>query len=59
MGIITDIMSIMSVVQVLTHYSTEVIGRTMQELGVSIEESLQFTSPIYHMELLMAARPGV
>lgn len=47
---------IMSVVQVLTHYSTEVIGRTMQTLGVSIEESLQFTSPIYHMELLMAAR---
>ena len=47
---------IMSVVQVLTHYSTEVIGRTMQNLGVSIEESLQFTSPIYHMELLMAAR---
>ncbi|MBG81235.1 MAG: bifunctional chorismate mutase/prephenate dehydrogenase [Phycisphaerae bacterium] len=47
---------IMSVVQVLTHYSTEVIGRTMQELGVSIEESLQFTSPIYHMEILMAAR---
>ena len=47
---------IMSVVQVLTHYSTEVIGRTMQQLGVSVEESLQFTSPIYHMELLMAAR---
>jgi chorismate mutase/prephenate dehydrogenase len=44
------------VVQVLTHYSTEVIGRTMQQLGVSIDESLQFTSPIYHMELLMAAR---
>lgn len=47
---------IMSVVQVLTHYSTEVIGRTMQALDVSIAESLQFTSPIYHMELLMAAR---
>ena len=47
---------IMSVVQVLTHYSTEVIGRTMQALDVSIEESLEFTSPIYHMELLMAAR---
>lgn len=47
---------IMSVVQVLTHYSTEVIGRTMQTLDVSIAESLEFTSPIYHMELLMAAR---
>ena len=47
---------IMSVVQVLTHFATEVIGRTMQQLGVSIEESLRFTSPIYHIELLMAAR---
>jgi len=47
---------IMSVVQVLTHYSTEVVGRTMQALDVSIEETLRFTSPIYHLELLMTAR---
>ncbi len=46
----------MAVVQVLTHYSTEVLGRTMQRLDVSVEETLHFTSPIYHMELLMTAR---
>ena len=46
----------MAVVQVLTHYSTEVLGRTMQKLDVSVQETLRFTSPIYHMELLMAAR---
>ncbi|HJO16056.1 MAG TPA: bifunctional chorismate mutase/prephenate dehydrogenase [Phycisphaerales bacterium] len=47
---------VMAVVQVLTHYSTEVLGRTMQKLGVSIEETMEFTSPIYHLELLMTAR---
>ncbi|MDP7029813.1 MAG: bifunctional chorismate mutase/prephenate dehydrogenase [Phycisphaerales bacterium] len=47
---------VMAVVQVLTHYSTEVVGRTMRSLGVSIEETLRFTSPIYHLELLMTAR---
>lgn len=46
----------MAVVQVLTHYSTEVLGRTMQKLDVSVQETLQFTSPIYQMELLMTAR---
>ena len=46
----------MAVVQVLTHYSTEVLGRTMQRLDVSVQETLNFTSPIYHMELLMTAR---
>jgi len=47
---------IMSVVQVLTHHATEVMGRTMRRLGVSVEETLQFTSPVYRMELLMTAR---
>ncbi|MEE2718492.1 MAG: bifunctional chorismate mutase/prephenate dehydrogenase, partial [Planctomycetota bacterium] len=46
----------MAIVQVLTHYSTEVLGRTMQKLDVSVQETLRFTSPIYHMELLMTAR---
>jgi chorismate mutase/prephenate dehydrogenase len=41
---------------VLTHYSTEVLGRTMQQLEVPVLETLRFTSPIYHMELLMTAR---
>ncbi len=46
----------MSIVQVLVHFSTEVMGQTLAKLGVSIEETLSFTSPIYLMELLMTAR---
>jgi chorismate mutase / prephenate dehydrogenase len=46
----------MAVVQVLVHFSTEVMGKTLARLGVSIENTLAFTSPIYLMELLMTAR---
>jgi len=46
----------MSIVQVLTHYSTEVLGRTLARLGVPIDETLQFTSPVYMIDLLMTAR---
>ncbi len=46
----------MAVVQVLTHFATEVTGRTLSELGVSVADTLQFTSPVYFMELLMTAR---
>lgn len=46
----------MSIVQVLTHFSTEVMGRTLAGLGASVERTLAFTSPIYLMELLMTAR---
>jgi len=46
----------MAIVQVLVHFSTEVMGRTLSRLGVGIEETLAFTSPIYLMELLMTAR---
>ncbi len=46
----------MAIVQVLTHFSTEVLGRTMSKLGVSLDETLQFTSPVYLMDLLMTAR---
>ena len=46
----------MSVVQVLTHQATEVLGRTIQKLGVDIHKTLEFTSPIYLIDLLMAAR---
>lgn len=47
---------IMSVVQVLTHYSTEVLGQTLARLEVSLEETLRFTSPVYYIDMLMAAR---
>ena len=46
----------MAIVQVLTHFATEVMGRTLQRLDASIEETLRFTSPVYLMELIMTAR---
>lgn len=46
----------MSIVQVLVHFATEVMGQTLTRLGVHIEHTLEFTSPIYLMELLMTAR---
>jgi len=46
----------MAIVQVLTHFSTEVMGRTLASLGASVERTLEFTSPVYLMELIMTAR---
>jgi chorismate mutase/prephenate dehydrogenase len=46
----------MAAVQVLVHFATEVMGKTLFDLGVSVNETLAFTSPIYLMELLMTAR---
>ncbi len=46
----------MAIVQVLMHFSTEVMGMTLNALDVSIEETLTFTSPIYLMEMLMTGR---
>ena len=46
----------MAVVQVLTHFSTEVMGRALADIGVPLEMTLNYTSPVYLMELLMTAR---
>ena len=46
----------MAVIQVLTHFATEVMGKSLAGLGVSLEETLDYTSPVYLMELLMTAR---
>ncbi len=46
----------MAIVQVLTHFSTEVMGRTLANLNVDMAETLAFTSPIYLLEMLMTAR---
>jgi chorismate mutase / prephenate dehydrogenase len=46
----------MSVVQVLTHFQTQVLGLTLARLGVPLDETLQFTSPAYLLELYVAAR---
>ncbi|MDY7109995.1 MAG: prephenate dehydrogenase/arogenate dehydrogenase family protein [Planctomycetota bacterium] len=46
----------MAVVQVLVHYSTLVMGEALRSTGVSVEESLRFTSPIYRLELAFVGR---
>lgn len=46
----------MSVVQVLNHFQTQVLGLTLARLGISLEESLRFTSPSYLLELYVVAR---
>lgn len=46
----------MSVVQVLTHFQTQVLGLTLAKLGVPLDETMRFTSPAYLLELYVAAR---
>ena len=46
----------MSIVQVLTHFSTEVLGLSMARTGVSVEETLRFASPVYLIDMVMTAR---
>lgn len=46
----------MALVQVLTHFQTQVFGWALSRCGWPLEESLQFTSPAYLMELYVAAR---
>jgi len=46
----------MSVIQVLRHFSTMAMGRTLAALGVDLENSLRFASPIYRLELMMTGR---
>lgn len=46
----------MSVVQVLTHFQTQVLGLTLARLGMPIEDTLKFTSPAYLLELYVTAR---
>ncbi len=46
----------MGLVQVLTHFQTQVLGLALARLGVNLDETLRFTSPAYLMELYIAAR---
>jgi chorismate mutase/prephenate dehydrogenase len=46
----------MALVQVLTHFQTQVLGLTLARCGVALEQSRRFTSPAYLMELYVAAR---
>lgn len=47
---------LMAVVQVLTHFQTQVQGLTLARLGLPLSETLPFTSPAYLLELYVAAR---
>ena len=46
----------MAVVQVLTHYQTQVLGLTLARAGTPVEETRRFTSPAYLLELVVTAR---
>ena len=47
---------VMAIVQVLTHFQTQVLGLTLARSGTPLDESLRFTSPAYLMELYVTAR---
>ncbi|MGZ8379354.1 MAG: bifunctional chorismate mutase/prephenate dehydrogenase [Gemmatirosa sp.] len=46
---------VMAVVQVLTHFQTQVLGLTLARAGMPLDETLRFTSPAYLLELYVTA----
>ncbi len=46
----------MALVQVLTHFQTQVLGLALARAGLPLAASRRFTSPAYLMELYVAAR---
>jgi prephenate dehydrogenase len=46
----------MSIIQVLLHFHTIVLGNTMRRLGVDITKTLQVSSPIYRLEMDLIGR---
>jgi chorismate mutase/prephenate dehydrogenase len=46
----------MAVVQVLTHFGIMAMGRALARSGLTLEQTLPFTSPIYRLELAMVGR---
>jgi chorismate mutase/prephenate dehydrogenase len=46
----------MALVQVLTHFQTQVFGLALARMGIPLDASRRFTSPAYLMELYVAAR---
>lgn len=46
----------MSIIQGLRHFSTIALGRCLETMNINITESLEFTSPIYRLELAMVGR---
>jgi len=46
----------MSVIQGLNHFSTLSVAHAMKSLGVKLEESLEYTSPVYKLRMMMVGR---
>jgi chorismate mutase/prephenate dehydrogenase len=46
----------MAIVQVLNHFHTQVLGLALSRMGTPLEETLQFTSPAYLLEMYVTAR---
>lgn len=47
---------LMSIIQVLVHFHTIVLGHTMRRLGVPVRETLKTASPMYRLEMDMIGR---
>ena len=46
----------MSVIQGLNHFSTLSVAHAMKNLGISVKESLEYTSPVYKLRMAMVGR---
>jgi prephenate dehydrogenase len=46
----------MSIIQGITHFSTISLAHTLKKLGIDVEESLHYTSPIYKLRMDMVGR---
>jgi len=46
----------MSIIQGITHFSTICVAHTLKKLGIDVEESLHYTSPIYKLRMDMVGR---
>ena len=46
----------MAIVQVLTHFGTMVMGETLRQSSVALENTLDFMSPIYRLEASLVGR---
>lgn len=47
---------LMSIIQVLVHFHTIVLGHAMRKLGISVRDTLKAASPIYKLEMDMIGR---
>lgn len=47
---------VMAIVQVLNHFQTQVLGLSLARMGVPIERTLEFTSPVYLLESYVTGR---